>query len=98
MSIEEYRLSGLRYPRHILGPDGEPMCGCELGDDHKSVIESASDGDLDTVEEFFETQGPVGFIGSLCGNCRRVLLAKAQDEKYQAAWDSRVEATREGAA
>lgn len=89
----EHRLTGLRFPRHILNADGEPYCGIELNDQHKRLLERADPEDLGTVGGHHKEYGALA-ISNFCGNCLRVYLNHNDDPELEAArdeWQSRTE-------
>lgn len=91
--VLQYRLTGLRFPRHILTPEDEVLCGIELPDDHRRLVENVDDDKLSTVDEYLTKKAdPVYQISDLCGNCRRVLLSECDEAYVHEAWNEWQEA------
>jgi len=76
------RLTGLRFPRHILDADAEPLCGIELSDDHQRLLEKIEPEDLATVHSLVDENG-IYATDDYCGNCLRVYLSRYDDEELE---------------
>lgn len=100
MSDFKHRLTGLRYPRHILRSDGTPYCGIELNDQHKRLLANSDPEDLTTVDELLEDHGLFA-VTDYCGNCRPVYLTHVENADLQAAvdeYEAKLSAAQEGTA
>lgn len=84
----KHRLTGLRYPRHILDVDSQPYCGIELSDDHQRLLRSSDPSDLQSVDDHLEQYDAIA-VRDFCQNCLRDYVANNEDDKMvQAVCDS----------
>lgn len=79
------RLSGLRPPRHIFDEYGQWMCGVELPDDHRRLVENSDPEQFARLDDYVDEKSvnPVSVVNGLCGNCLRSYLANYDDERLE---------------
>jgi hypothetical protein len=85
---ERLRMNGLQAsPRHILTPgDHEPVCGTTLPDSHDRLLERIEFDELRSLDAYLDEEQDSHLFSnlvSMCGNCRRWLLARLDDERVE---------------
>lgn len=93
--LDEYRISPMKFPLHVLDEHGEPLCG-NLAEKQRRFLEQHGYLRQPTLAEKRGDQPWPIFLGSLCGNCRRSLLAKLDDQDVHEGWETRRELVTDG--
>jgi hypothetical protein len=77
--LDEYRTGPLSLPLHVVDDNGDALCG-GLTSAQDRFIEQNGTEMLPTLRQRLESEDSgapaLTFLASLCGNCRRSLLAK----------------------
>lgn len=86
--MDKYRTAPLRFPLHVLDPDGDPLCGT-MADDQRMFVDRHGVESQPTLRENKGETRLMHFLSNLCGNCKRSLFSEDGADPLKAVEEER---------